>query len=235
MIPWYWWIAGVLALVVLTYLGLWPLVIGFLRRVPKEAWIAFGCAAALVVVHLALVGDAVSKATAAERARGAAALERQKAAFEKQIKDSRDLAQAELEALRTSYEKQRAEREAEIAARDKKFRAEMKSLKEKINAYLPTPQLARCTDLPRGFLLFGAHAATYANGGPEIPAAPGASPELADTPSGVPVPTYTETVGDQAGAFRACRQRVLDWEQYGRDVTGYLEKFSAIFQRSPQQ
>lgn len=79
--PWYVWVGGLLGLVALTYLGLWPLVIGFLRNVP---WPVYAMTA-LVLVHLALVHLRVTQAIDETNATWTAKLAAEKAAYEKQV------------------------------------------------------------------------------------------------------------------------------------------------------
>lgn len=197
----------------------------FLASIPLKVYLIAGAIAALLAADFWHVHVAVE----AEASRGKAQLVAQAAAFQKQIKDARDAAQARLDALEL-YNKALAEqRDAAVKLAEQRRVQAIANLKKGFQNYVTPLQLSRCPDVPRGFLLFGADAATYANGGSDNPPAAPASAVALDPPSGVSLAALADTVADQAGAYRACRTRVDQWEQWGKDVDVYVSKLQFIF------
>lgn len=228
-VPWWAWLAGALGIVAVTMLGLWPVALAFLRGVPLKAWLVLAAFAAVVGLHFVLEARALAGNDAKWEAKLVDRLAAQKRAFERQIQDARDAAQKKLDALRDDNAKLQRERDAALKAAEARRIEAVANLKKGFAHYVTPLQLSRCSDIPRGFLLFGADAAAYANGG-NPPVAPPA-PDLAlDAPSGVSLDALAGTVAEQAGAFRQCRERVLAWETWARDVDDSFERLKQIFE-----
>jgi len=240
LLPWYAWagIAVVLAAAIaaVIYTGMWPVVLAVVRKIPPKAYIAAAVALILLGLHLSLEGRALAKrdadhaaAVTALKAAHAAELEQIRLAFQKQIKDARDAAQAQLDDLGAQLRASDQARETERQAAETKRLADLVAMKKGFQAYVSPIQIARCADVPRGYLVRRANAAAYANGVADT-AGPPASPASLDEPSGVSLATVDAVDIDAAGAFRACRERVLDWERYGDQVDRYVTRLKSILE-----
>lgn len=231
IVPWYVWGGAIALLVLITLLNLWPVVFGVGKvaralwtGLPTDAKIAVAAIAGLtvlVVLHFWVVRERVNVAILEERGRGAArlaaGLENQRQLYQSQIQAARDAGQAKLDALGVEFRKEQLARAADHAAAEKRHQAAIASLKEGFANYVTPLQLSRCSDVPRGYLVRRANAASYANGGAES-AGPPASAASFDEPSGVSLAALDATDVEAAGAYRSCRNLVAEWEDWGARV-----------------
>ncbi len=114
LLPWYWWAGGILALVVVTYLGLWAPLIAILRRIPWQAWAALAVVVAFfgwLHVHDEAIGDEVRAERNAYW----------KGEQEKMLQEAADRLAKAIEAAR----EQERKLEAELASLMSKFRKEI--------------------------------------------------------------------------------------------------------------
>jgi hypothetical protein len=141
----------------------------------------------------------------------------QKANFQKQIEDARAVAQAKLDEMGVELRALNETREKERREAEKRRLADLAKLKSGFANYVSPLQLSRCIDVPRGYLVRREAAAAFANGRTES-AEPPASPSELDQPSGISLAAVDAIDAEAAGAYRACRDRVLEWEQWADDA-----------------
>lgn len=193
-----------------------------LAKVPWKVWAVLGIVLAIWYID--------HKRNAASDARGYA-----RATVEWQAKETErlrlqkiadDKAQAELNALQARMVAQQLDHENELQEAETLRLAGLAALKGRFAAYVSPLQLSRCPDVPRGFLRYWADTASFANGG-NPPAAP-ASQATLDPPSGVPLPAVSDTLAEQAGAYRACADRQAGWLKYQKDVEDWAGEVQGI-------
>lgn len=201
------------------------MIIKLFSMVPMRAWIYLACAVmaigAAVTFHLKLEHAALAK----QAQHYEVVLREQRDGYEKQIQAAHDTAQATLDKIngdwKAAFARQKQEDEA-LAAQHQK---QIATLKEGFDRYVTPAQLARCPDVPRGYLVRRADAAAYANGSAET-AGPPATAEL-DQPSGFPFAALWPIDIDAAAAYRSCRERVTQWERWGEDVDRWKDEVQA--------
>lgn len=132
--------------------------------------------------------------------------------------------QVAFNALEKKYAELSAQRDRELVAKDAQRLAELAALKKRIPAYVTPASTRSCPDVPRSYLLFRADAAAFANRETgAIPAASAAARgDAPETASGVSLAELAGTDADQAGAYRACAERVEGWLKYKADVDAWL-------------
>lgn len=116
--------------------------------------------------------------------------------------------------------------EEELKAKDRKRLADLEDLKGRIPTYVSTLSTRACPDLPMGYVLHRRNAADLANG--RDASAPEPSPELAAATTGISLSAIADTDAGQAGAFRACTQRVKAWEEYADQVEAWSRAVNLI-------
>jgi hypothetical protein len=228
LVPWYGWLLALLAVVVFTYLGLWPIVIGFLRRVPWQVWAILGTAAVAIIwlnYHDAALRDAVT---------------RERNAFWKAREDkaNKDYADA-LVALHRKLEiadsnaKAAADKHAlELAARDKKHAAVFAALELERKRNVTAKANADCSLTAGVILQFNAGAAgANGSGAAEAPAATGPGAVAVDAPAGVSLDQLVDGINATQAALGTARNQVKGWQTYHANVvqpwiTSTLEAFS---------
>lgn len=141
------------------------------------------------------------------------------------------LATAELADLQRQVDTNRDHAQAMLEAEVHDAATKLAALKGAFPSYVTPTQLARCDDVPRGLLRYGADLAAFANGGD--PAGPLASAAADDSPSGVSVPALADALAGQADAYRACRVRVTAWERHATDLNRWCSAVIDILQAKP--
>lgn len=145
---------------------------------------------------------------------------------EAQIKSDKAASFA-LEMATKRADEARVRHEAALQAAEMKRRADVAAIEGKFHAFVTPTQLARCPDVPRGFLRYWAGTAAFANGG-ENPAPPAAGAHVDDAPSGIPIPALAGTLAGQAGAYKACSERNASWVKYHEQVNEWAKEVNRI-------
>ncbi len=215
LVPWYVWLLGIVALVLFTYLGLWPLVIGFLRRIPWQIWGIVGTAAMLIIwlnYHDAALAAKVTK-------------ERDDYWQARETKANKDYADnlvaihRKLEIADGNARDASARHALELAARDKKHAADFAVLEKRRAENVTAKANADC-NLTTGVILQFNEGAARANGSDAARAAAATGPGAGavDAPSGITLDTYVAGVEGTQGALGACRNQVIGWQSYQANV-----------------
>lgn len=195
----------------------------FLKMIPWQVWAILGALAAAVVYTLWIDHRAYERGErhATEKYERIRLAER-----EAQIKADQAasfaLSQLTERLDRARVDEEKRLQDAEIARRD-----EVKRLEGRFHALVSATQLARCPDVPRGFLRFWTEASAFANGRVDSAPAP-ASAESLDPPSGVPLPAVASTITGQAGAYKACAERQAGWLKYHEQVNEWAKEVNKI-------
>jgi hypothetical protein len=135
--------------------------------------------------------------------------------------------QAAYNALQAKFQALTAQHEVELKAAEQKRLDDLAALKKGIPDYVSAEATRSCPDVPRGYLMFRASAAAFANSTRASPAAD-AGAHAADAPSGVSLSTLADTDAGQAGAYRACVERQSGWLKYRDDVEAWAAEVSRI-------
>lgn len=106
--------------------------------------------------------------------------------------------------------KQKAELDAKLAA--EKLTAALAKQKARLIHDLTPAAVARCPDLPFGYLVHRFNAAHQVARGDDA-TAPEPAGESAAASTGVSIADLAQLDDDQAGAYKACRERVSAWEK----------------------
>lgn len=202
------------------------------KMVPMRAWI-YGAIAVMVVgvltgLHLQLENKALAK----QAAHHAIELRELRDSYQKQIQDAHDVAQKTLNKVNDDWKAAFARHQVEDAQLAAQRQKQITTLKEGFDRYVTPAQLHRCPDVPRGYLVRRADAASYANGAAEAAGPPPQAGEL-DQPSGVPFAALWPIDVDAAGAYRECRARVAEWERWGGDVDRWREQVQSALDAKP--
>jgi hypothetical protein len=224
LMPWYGWALLVIAALTLTYLGLWPLVIGFLRGIPLPVYGALAVAALLWLgwVAVGAYGDqrfaaGVTQGIAQEHERAARAQERADA-----------IANAVLADQQVKFAALRKQAQEKLEQQEKDARAELERLKGSLPAYVSPLRLSSFPALPRGFLRYGAAAAAFANGEGADPRGAAVQPD--DEPSTVSLAAWGDYLADQASAFRSCTAWGSGWRDYAGRLKAQCESTISTLQ-----
>ncbi len=224
--PWYVWALVVVALIAVTYLGLWAPVMAFLAKVPREFWIA-GAAIVAILIAFNVWLDAHDEGIRADDAKKYEA--REKAANEAAEKRAAALAR-QLE-LATAAAAIAAEKSAKEAAQREAALHQRITALEKARQTDVTPEANRRCDLTRGVVLHfnaGAAAANEPAGGGESAAAPGADRGDVDASAGVSLDTFAGAIEQTQSALGTCRNQVTSWQTYHATViTPWIDKVTA--------
>lgn len=202
------------------------------KMVPMRWWIYGACAALLIGIVTGWHLESVHKHVAAQKAKDEIAMREQRDKYEKQIQDAHDAAQKTLNQVNADWKAAFARHEQEDARAAAQRQKQLASLKEGFDRYVTPAQLHRCPDVPRGYLVRRADAASYANGAAEAAGPPPPAAEL-DQPSGVPFAALWPIDVDAAGAYRECRARVDQWERWGADVDRWRDQVQAALSAKP--
>lgn len=155
------------------------------------------------------------------------------AASQKRAQERGDaIANAKLAELQRQVDSNREHAQAKLEAQEKDAAAKLAALKGAFPRYVTPTQLARCPDVPRGLLRYGADLAAFANGGDPAGTPPAADAD--DAPSGVSVPAIADALAGQAGAYRSCRDRVAAWEQHATDLNRWCSSVIDILRAAPK-
>lgn len=215
LLPWYGWVVAILALVAFTYLGMWPVVIGFLRRLPWQVWAILGTAIVAMVwlnYHDAALRDEVAK----ERNEYWGAREKKanddyaRAVGALQLRLDSSLASARIAADKHA---------AELAAAQKKLAASTAKLEQARRKNVTEKANADCR-LTSGVILQFNTGAAGANGSEAVddPAATGAGGFSVDAPAGVPLDQFVASVNATQTALGIARNQVKGWQTYHANV-----------------
>jgi hypothetical protein len=233
-VPWYWWLGGALVVGLLAYLGLLkPLIetVVALAKAAAQAWEALppraklaicfiAGMAALVVLHFALMKEAVS------REHDAVTVERNTYWKAREDEANRNYAAAlvtlhrKLEIADSNAAAAKAKHEAELVAKDAKHRAEMDAQDKERSENVTKEAVAACGNLHRGVIVQFNTGAARANGthvDEDQPAA-AARRALADEPSGIALDTYAAAVDATQDAVGDLRNQVIGWQKYHAEV-----------------
>lgn len=193
---------------------------GVLRAIPWQVYAVVAVVTAIFAVHVHLLNKAVDEQKQVDEA--------QCAAEKKAERDARDranaLANAQLaekaRALAIARESAELDRQREEA----RHQAELLDLQRRKDAYVGPNVLkdSRCSDVPRGYLLWRTDTAAFANGA-QLPAGPQAKDGPLDEPSGVSLSALADTDLAQADAFRKARQWGSEWRDYALELKTYCE------------
>lgn len=210
-LPWHSWLSIAAILVLLTYLGLWPLVIGFVKRVPWQAWAVLGVVI-LFWIWLDFHDTSLRAEVKKERDDYWEAQEKiAKEGFDKAIATKR----AEVADLKAAQIKTNADWTTvyNFALKQADVRV-AKALKE-VSKYVTPTADAKCI-VPVGFLLHAGQAVDAANGrgdGAEgqvdSKAVPEEALELVDRASGIPLSAVDGWIQQLTGVGQKWRERAL--------------------------
>jgi hypothetical protein len=192
----------------------------FLKSIPWQVYAILAVVVGLGIAHVSLVREAVAR----NDAKWVGRLEEQK-----RRQDAADAkAKHEIAALQSLYTEATARHEASLKAVQSQRLQELTKLKERLAAYVTPLQLARCNDVPRGYLLFRSDAAAFANSRP-IAGAAEAPADPVDSPSGVSLESLAEADAAQAAAYRTCADRDAAWRKYHMSVEEWAASVRDIY------
>jgi uncharacterized membrane-anchored protein YhcB (DUF1043 family) len=146
-----------------------------LGLIPLRVWIYLGIAVAVIAALTGLHLRLQHKALAKQAQHYEVQLREQRDGFQKQMQDAHDIAQTTLDKINADWKAAFARHEEEDAALARQRAKQVATLMEGFDRYVTPAQLARCPDVPRGYLVRRADAAAYANGAAEAAGPPPAA------------------------------------------------------------
>ena len=132
--------------------------------------------------------------------------------------------QAALNSLMAKFDKRTAELEKELQGKERERLDALKKLRERI----PNVQACVGDRITVHYVRLRNDAADWANGVTDNPPGAEAGTEPADAPSDVSSRELNAADIDQAGAFRACRDRVEGWEKYRQEVEAWSAEVNRV-------
>lgn len=222
LVPWYAWLLAVAATVAVSVLGLWPVVLAVLRKIPRPVWIALAAVAAVAV--LAYNADRLIKAhdqrvaDTASAARDELWKAREKAAGEAYDKQLEQL-QTKLDATAKKLDEVERLAAEDLERQRRTFDERFRALAAQRSTNVSQAAVDAC-HLTRGVIVqFNAGARAANSDGEDPPAAAaGAGREAVDAPAGVPLDRYATAVEDTQRALGIARRQVTGWQRYHHDV-----------------